>query len=91
MSKSDDFFPLKLEPDEEGRVCGRDAADLGRAIETWFYAQNRLEVTVGEAAVAFNVSPEKVAQAVVAYDSMYFWIATETIPLEKRRFDCDGE
>lgn len=91
MSQSDERFPIDQYHDEEtGLPLGATSAELGRAITIWTYAQGRIGVTVGEAALAFNVTPEKVAEAVDQCGNPYFWIERWPIPLVERTFEEDG-
>lgn len=57
------------EPDDDAGVF---MDNLGRALLTWVAMQDRADVTVQEAAKAFNTTPEIIAEAVE--DAMWIGI-----------------
>ena len=62
---------------------------LANAVQCWALSQGRREVTFGEAALAFNIAPERVAQAV----ELHCWLFTLDTdrPLVERRIGHEGE
>lgn len=58
-----------LAPDDPDADCALDTdgmpylADFVKALGTWVYCQQRLKVTVPEAAIAFNATPDVIRQA----------------------------
>lgn len=56
--------------DEAGIMIGR----LGTALVTWTAMQNRMPITVAEAALAFNTTPEVIREAIE--DASWIYIAT---------------
>ena len=65
-------IPETLEEHEPGfHPDGRPTLDyLSNAIQVWALAQNRALVTVGEAALAFNLPPSRIAEAV----EWHYWM-----------------
>ncbi|WP_174301390.1 hypothetical protein [Caulobacter sp. S45] len=63
-------------------------ASLSHAIQVWMLSQEREDVTVGEAALAFHLSPERIAEAVEWHYWMFLAGAGE---LHTRLIEQDGE
>ena len=62
---------------------------LANAVQCWALSQGRREVTFGEAALAFNITPERVSQAV----ELHCWLFTLDTdrPVAERRIEHEGE
>lgn len=90
MPNSDACFPVEYHRDEDGLQYGFILKDLGEAVHVWYHAQQGGNVRVGDAALAFNVSPALICTAVEKLDNPFFWIVREPIPHAQRRFDTDG-
>ncbi len=87
---SEDLFPIQQQ-EEDGVPFGFTSADLGKAVEIWYHAQKSGDAPkIIDAARAFNVSPEKIIEAVGEYASPFFWIERSRLPLGHRGFACDG-
>lgn len=63
---------------------------FGAAVQVWSVAQDR-PTTVGEAALAFNVTPELVRQAVEDGSTWMFLGGPDDAPLTERTIEHDGE
>lgn len=44
---------------------------FGNAVQVWAIAQNRMDITINEAALAFNVAPNLIRQAVEEHPWMF--------------------
>lgn len=74
-------------PDDDAGIM---IDDFGRALVTWTAMQNRTPVTVAEAAMAFNTSPEIVREAIE--NASWILVANEAEPdPTKQRIELDGE
>lgn len=89
MKNSDDFFPKDRDV-VDGQEIGCNHDDLARAIEVWVHAQNRADVKVGDAALAFNVSPTLICDAVKTRSNPFFWVEQSPMPHAQRAFEVDG-
>lgn len=65
-------------------------AKFASAVQVWAIAQDR-DVTVGEAALAFNATPELIRQAVEDEHSWMLLEGPEDAPLIERTIGHDGE
>lgn len=74
---------------EEGEEAGVFISSLGAALVTWTAMQLRSPVTVAEAAMAFNTTPDIIRDAIA--DAMWIFVAGEpTDPPDKQTIELDG-
>lgn len=69
ISKLAEFDPgRRMLTDEDGNIC---ESEFANALSVWLAAQERDGVTVAEAALAFNATPEVIRQAVDLHPWMF--------------------
>ena len=73
----------------EGDDAGIFIDGLGRALVTWVAMQDRSPVTVAEAALAFNTTPEIIREAVE--EAMWIGVEGPDDDPSKQRLELDGD
>jgi len=87
---ADNLFTADFLTDEEtGAYYGVTHDQLTQAVKVWSYAQDK-PVTVGDAALAFNVTPKFLAYCIHSTEDEYFFIAGDNSNIPAMTLEHDA-